>query len=186
MTLDEMRESLPCVDALIEAGPDQYAVADTAQIPFDPSVRKICETGGCGSYGRNYGCPPFIGTLEECEAQVRGYSRIFLFRKAYPLEDSFDFEGMQEASRAFRALVYRIRDIAKAAMPDCLILGAGGCGRCEKCAALTQEPCRFPEKRTASLEGCGMIVSELAARCGLKYISGADTVTFFGGVLFHR
>lgn len=184
MYTEEMLQALTCLRELEEAGADQTAVVSAEGLPFDPCVRKICESNGCGNFGRNYGCPPSCGMYEECKAACEKYRYIFVFRNAYPLEDSFDFEGMAEAKEKFNELFYRVWDIAKAADPGCLVLGAGGCARCEVCAAKTGEPCRMPEKRSSSLEGYGMIVSRLAERCGMKYISGQNTVTYFGGVLF--
>ncbi|MEG1427664.1 MAG: DUF2284 domain-containing protein, partial [Oscillospiraceae bacterium] len=63
-----------------------------------------------------------------------------------------------------------------------LYLGAGGCGLCDTCAIVTGEPCRFPENALASLESYGVSVSELATACGMRYINGANTVTYFGAV----
>ena len=46
------------------------------------------------------------------------------------------------------------------------------------------EPCRFPEKAFPSLEAYGVFVSKLAQACGMRYINGANTVTYFGVVLY--
>ena len=67
---------------------------------------------------------------------------------------------------------------------DWLHLGAGGCRLCPVCAKRTNEPCRHPQDAMASLETYGVAVSELAASCGMKYINGQNTVTYFGAVLF--
>ena len=65
-----------------------------------------------------------------------------------------------------------------------LHLGAGGCGLCEKCAKLDDLPCRYPKEALASLEAYGVFVSETAKHAGLQYINGANTVTYFGIILF--
>lgn len=44
-------------------------------------------------------------------------------------------------------------------------------------------PARRPWLACPSLESYGIQVSELAARCGMKYINGASTITYFGAVL---
>ena len=46
------------------------------------------------------------------------------------------------------------------------------------------QPCRHPEDALPSLEAYGVNVSKLAAACGMKYVNGANTVTYFAGVLF--
>nr|WP_305142352.1 DUF2284 domain-containing protein [uncultured Acetatifactor sp.] len=47
----------------------------------------------------------------------------------------------------------------------------------------TIHPCRFPDMAISSLEAHGINVSRLAAECGMKYINGQNTVTYFGAVL---
>ena len=65
-----------------------------------------------------------------------------------------------------------------------LHLGAGGCHLCEVCAKKTGEPCRHPDRAVASLEAYGVNVSALARLCGMKYINGENTVTYFGALFF--
>ncbi|MFR9235458.1 MAG: DUF2284 domain-containing protein [Eisenbergiella massiliensis] len=39
-------------------------------------------------------------------------------------------------------------------------------------------------RQCSSLEAYGINVSTLAAQCGMRYINGKDTVTYFGAVFF--
>ena len=64
-----------------------------------------------------------------------------------------------------------------------LLLGAGGCRICQRCAKESGQACRYPEQALSSLEAYGINVSVLAPMAGMKYINGPDTVTFFGAVL---
>ena len=66
---------------------------------------------------------------------------------------------------------------------DFLHLSCGGCHLCETCAKITGEPCRQPENAPAGLEGYGVDVYKTTMGTDLKYINGADTVTYFGMVL---
>ena len=47
------------VDKLIklalEAGASNANILPVAEIPFDPTLRKLCEDNRCGKYNRNYG-----------------------------------------------------------------------------------------------------------------------------------
>ena len=43
-----------------------------------------------------------------------------------------------------------------------------------------------PDKALASLEAYCISVSDLAASCGMKYINGQNTVTYFGAVMFNE
>ncbi|MEG0146307.1 MAG: DUF2284 domain-containing protein, partial [Clostridia bacterium] len=65
-----------------------------------------------------------------------------------------------------------------------LVLGSGGCGRCETCAKAEHLPCRFPNDALSSLEGYGVNVYQAACNAGLPYINGQNTVTYFGLVLY--
>lgn len=153
-------------------------------VPFDPGLRKNCELNYCGAYGRNYTCPPDCGDVNDLIARVKQYETLFLFQTVSPLEDSYDIEGMQEAALRFQQLVRDMQATARALAPGCLILGAGGCRLCERCGKQTGDPCRHPEDAHPSLEAHGMYVAGLAQKCGMKYINGQNTVTYFGAIIF--
>lgn len=157
-------------------------IADVSDIKIYPIYRDICQQNSCGAYGKNHTCPPLIGSLEDCEKRLRKFQKGIIFSAAYPLEDSFDVEGMEVASKDFERLTREVFAIAKSVSDDFLMLSAGGCKFCPRCAAADGLPCRSPENAISSLEGYGMQVSELAGSLGMKYISGANTVTYFGGV----
>lgn len=53
---------------------------DTA-VPLDPAtlearedIRAMCSADKCRIYGRNWGCPPHCGTVEECQQKMHIYS----------------------------------------------------------------------------------------------------------------
>lgn len=171
-------------DILIEHGA-RFGEAEVSQMRFDPEFRALCERNSCGFYGACWTCPPDAGSLEELIGRVRGYERALVFQTVFPLEDSFDIEGMHEASLRHNRLVERVQAAAKAGGGDCFVLGAGACGVCGDCTKREGKPCRFPERAITSLEACGVDVSHLAKLAGLKYINGANTVTYFGVLLYH-
>ena len=53
-------------------------VIDTGKIPFDPKLRSYCAANACGSYGRNYACPPHVGEPDELIARAKSYRRALL------------------------------------------------------------------------------------------------------------
>ena len=65
-----------------------------------------------------------------------------------------------------------------------LHLSCGGCHLCERCAKRDDQPCRHPNKALSSMEGYGFDVYRTTSSTALKYINGANTVTYFGIVLF--
>lgn len=173
--------------AAIEAAAAETGFSAFGWIPVDqlrchPEVRAICEGNGCRNYGAAWACPPAVGTLEECHSRVSRFERMLLFSRVYPLEDSFDFEGMQEGMRHFRKLVDAFHQQVLPLAPRFLLLGNEGCGRCARCT-YPDAPCRFPHLLHHSLEGYGFIVSDLAKAAGMRYINGPDTVTYFGALM---
>lgn len=155
-----------------------------SNLNFFPEVRTICEGNSCRNYGTSWACPPAIGTLEECKARVKQYDSMLLFSKKYELEDPFDLEGMTEGLLNFKQTVDVFHRKLTGVLSDCLLLSNEGCGRCETCT-YPAAPCRFPDRLYHSIEGYGFAVNELAAAAGLRYNNGANTVTFFGALLFN-
>lgn len=168
-----------------EKGAFKAAVIPTSDVSVDASFRTLCEQNVCGSYGKNWMCPPDAGDIYELMAALKSYEYILVYQSVNTLEDSYDFEGMAEAAVKHHKLMYGIReDLEKEDFKRKLFLGAGGCRLCEVCAKRTNEPCRHPDKATPSLEAYGVNVSKLAAAAGMKYINGVNTVTYFGAMLF--
>ncbi len=168
----------------IEMGADKVYVLPVSEIPFDAGLREFCVANRCGHYNRNYACPPSVGEPDAVIAQAKKYSGALIFQTISPLEDSFDFEGMMEAGANHTKLTDCVYAHIKLDHPDCMSLSAGGCSICERCAKMDDLPCRFPEKATSSLEAYCINVSSLAEKCGMKYINGVNTVTYFSAILF--
>lgn len=178
--------SLLLTDTLLSLGAYKAALIDAAAIETDVRFRAMCESNACGLYGKCWTCPPDVGNIDELMAELGGYRYALVYQTVSELEDSFDIEGMFEARKTFNSIVMRVRKLfAEQNIKDALHLGAGGCGVCESCAKRTDEPCRSPELATASLEAYGVNVSKLASSAQMKYINGADTVTYFGAVFFN-
>ena len=100
----------------------------------------------------------------------------------YDLEDSFDFEGMQEGAKKFHEASRALNEWLRKKGLDYILLANEGCDLCKKCT-YPDAPCRFPDMATGSLEGYGIFVSELANLAGVKYNNGPSTVTYFGALI---
>lgn len=177
-------------------GAANCALVLVSDIVLDPGLRQSCEMNYCGEYGRTWVCPPHCGTIEECIERVRQYRQAAVIQTIGPLEDSYDFEGMEAAAKDFGAVFLKAvqfikgrqacEGLVKAAPakegPEFLCLSAGGCHRCAECSVSAGEPCRWPAEAFASLESHGIFVSDLAQKAGLNYINGPNTVTYFGAI----
>ncbi len=164
-------------------GFDEVGIMDAAKIKLLPEVRAMCAANRCGAYGKKWCCPPGCGTLEECEERVRRFEKAVVMLTVTHLEDSFDFEGMQEGSRHHRGLFQKAMETAREGGQEILPLGSGGCGGCEICT-YPDAPCRFPEKFTVPMEAYGIMVSDVCRATGLHYCGGNSTVTYVSAILF--
>lgn len=145
-------------------------------------ARDACAQDKCHSYGRNWACPPACGTLEECDAKIRRYSRGILLQTTGEV-DTMDYEAFIDLMQKHADSGKAFAEYAREALPGCLVLSAGGCARCKKCT-YPDEPCRFPESLTYPMEGLGMIVSDVCKANDLPYYYGKGTLTYTGCVLF--
>lgn len=158
---------------------DKAAVIRADKLIFRDDVREMCKSGRCGSYGNNWGCPPGCGSVDECRERAGKYDKAIVVQTIGVLEDSFDFEGMGKAAIEHCQRMTHMREKIEEELSDVLSLGAGPCKVCGECTC-PNEPCRFPEKRFSSMEAYGLMVSEVCADSGLKYINGENTVTYTG------
>lgn len=170
---------------ILHLGARAAAVIPVDSISFDTAFRDMCASNACGNYGKSYMCPPDIGEIGDLIQEAKSYSFALVYQTVGSLEDSYDFEGMMEAGKFHNALAQSVRELFEKKLgKKALHLGAGGCRLCPVCGKKTGEPCRFPAKAMSSLEAYGINVSKLASRCGMRYINGENTVTYFGAALF--
>lgn len=173
MTIDE------CIALAKEFGFTAACALDPAGIELREEVRAMCAEGVCGAYDHNWTCPPACGTLDECRARVAKYQRGIIVQTTGELEDAMDYESMQDIGKRhneqFRAMTARVREL----FPDALALGAGGCRICKTCS-YPDEPCRHPDQAVSSMEGYGMLVSEVCRDNDIPYHYGTNTLTYVG------
>ena len=169
------------IDLALSLGAYQAAVIPVSRIHFDKSFRSLCESNACGNFGMCWMCPPDVGDIVKLIEEAKTFQSALAYQTVGELADGYDIEGMLEAGNRHNRLAQKISG-AFASLPfgKTLHLGAGGCRVCPVCAKRTGGPCRFPDRAMASLEAYGVAVSELAEACGMKYVNGQSTVTYFG------
>lgn len=160
----------------------EHAFIAPMEIPFSADVRAACEVNYCGRYGKCWTCPPGAGDWQVLRDHFRSYEHAFVFTTCHAIEDSFDFEGMDEARRLHDKLDETLLNYIADLPEPRELAGAGSCSLCEKCT-YPDAPCRQPTRARRSMEACGMDVVALSRETGIHYINGADTVTYFS-VLF--
>jgi predicted metal-binding protein len=162
----------------------QYGLAKPSAIQYRQDIREICKDNSCRQYGRTWACPPAVGTVEECKNRCLQYNTMLVFTGKFTLEDSFDFEGMTRSLQDFKRIAREVEAAAKPYLKSYLVLSNESCNTCKTCA-YPDAPCRFPEQLHHSIEGYGILVSELAKQAAVNYNNGANTVTYFGALLFN-
>ncbi|MDE7219149.1 MAG: DUF2284 domain-containing protein [Oscillospiraceae bacterium] len=168
----------------LDLGAYRTGAVKVDEIHFEPEFRKLCESNACGMYGKSWMCPPDIGPVEDLIAQAKQFRQALVFQTVDTLADSYDFEGMMAAGEKMNRLMAAVRQQAdEMGLRRRLLLGAGGCRVCQRCAKVNGQPCLYPGQALSSLEAYGINVSVLAPQAGMKYINGPNTVTFFGAVL---
>ncbi len=171
-------------EELIKLGVHAVSEIAVSDIVFEPSFRTLCEQNSCGCYGRNYGCPPFVGEADELIANAKKYQRAIVYQTVGDLEDSYDIEGMNEHGQKHYKLCLNLSKLCKSQDGlDYLNLANGGCRTCETCGAVEGSPCRAPESVLPSIDTYCIYVTQLAEAANLNYINGQNTVTYFGMLL---
>ena len=173
------------VDSIICIGANKANIIAVSEIPFEPELRKLCESNQCGNYGKSWTCPPDVGDVYELMKKAKRYNYALVFQTVSELEDSYDFEGMLQGLKYHENVTNNIKKLVyKEINPPILQLSAGWCKICKVCAKKDDKPCRYPDKAIASLESYGIFVAKLAEKADMKYINGVNTVTYFGAFLF--
>ena len=164
----------------------------TTSIEFRPAVlvpeeriRAYCRADECRNYGKNYMCPPYIGTLEEIAARLAGYDRGILFQYEKWLDVKNDLSGLVRTKDDFHGKILRIESyLQQQGIRDVWGLIGGNCGLCGPCRAVDGEPCPYPDRARPSLESMAVDVQKFLARFGLDLEFRADRITWTGAVLY--
>ena len=173
------------LSAALDAGVHKAVILSAEQVVLSAAFRDICKGNQCGKYGKCWVCPPELPDAAEVMAKVKSYGRVVWYQSVSQIEDSFDIEGMQEASKRHVELSQRLQAFAAGVLPaGFLHLTCGGCHLCPVCAKAEDKPCRMPGKALSSLEGYCVDVYNTTKDTPLKYINGQNTVTYFGAILF--
>ncbi|EGW36544.1 DUF2284 domain-containing protein [Desulfosporosinus sp. OT] len=163
------------------------ALVDVLDLKFNEEFRTLCEKNTCGSYNKNWMCPPAVGPISILKEEIFHFKQGLLLQTVHDLKSSFDWKGMMAAgvkhTTIFRTILGSLE--INYALNDNLPLNAGPCTYCAKCTFLENEPCRFPDQAMTSVEACGIDVLTLEKSCGMPYYNGKNTVSYVGLILFN-
>jgi predicted metal-binding protein len=181
-----MTERASLVRTALEAGAAYSAVINMIDIPFEESLRQLCEMNTCGKYNACHTCPPAVGDVKILIQKLKRYRFGLIVQSVYQLEDSFDYEGMMQAAVIHRKTFDEALSRVKAEFPERVILplNAGSCNICENCTYPDGQPCRYPDRALPSIESYGINVNPMLENAGLHYNNGKNTVSYVGMIFF--
>ena len=172
------------VEKALSLGATNAAIIPSEEIVFEKELRKMCEMNTCRKYNTTWTCPPAVGEVEELEKLVKSHPYGLVIQKVHQLEDSFDFEGMQEGNRIYQQMYQKVWDMMRQQhFQKLLPLSAGGCTLCESCT-YPYAPCRHPDLAVPSIEACGIYVNKTLEKVHIPYNNGEATVSYAGIIMF--
>ena len=164
------------------------SIAEVIEIKFNEDFRKLCEQNSCGSYNKNWMCPPAVGRINDLKERALGFKQGLLFQTVHPIASSLDWKGMLEGgvnhTKIFRKILECMENNNN--FKEILPLNAGPCTYCAKCAFLSGEKCQFPDKAVSSVEANGIDVMALVKASGIPYNNGKNTVSYVALILFNN
>ncbi len=161
----------------------EYSVISTKEIPFSDEVRRICEKNACGMYGTNWACPPAVGSVQACREKCMQWDNALVVTTKTVLESRYDVSLWKSAAKAHESVTDDVLALVRGVYPDAYALSTEGCGICASCT-YPDALCRFPERMHPAVESFGISVVELSKKSGVRYINGADSITYFSVILF--
>ena len=156
-----------------------------AMLVPEERIRAYCEENKCGSYGKNYTCPPNAGSLDEIRERLKNYNRGYIFQYSRQIDLKKNLKKVIKSKDDFHKIILKIEDyMKKTGMEDVWGLIGGNCGLCETCAIQKDKPCRHPDKSRMSLEAIGIDVVGLLDKLGLDSKFHQDRITWTGCILY--
>lgn len=172
-----------CLRAVQNYNFSYAAPLDVRSIQLLPEVREMCSANRCGMYGKNWSCPPAIGSLEALQEQLKQYSSGIILQTVGFLEDDFDYETIVATENLQKLNFKRLYHDIKVEYPGCLPMPTGACSICSVCT-YPDQACRFPDQAYPPLEAYGIFVSKLCEHNNISYYYGPRTMAFVSAILF--
>lgn len=160
----------------------QYEFIRTSELVFSDRVRYICRTE-CPMYGKSWACPPAVGDVEACRARCMSFDEALMISTITEVSDIADIEETLATRAPHEAITRQVHQWVREQSSDTLVLSTEACAHCEHCT-YPNAPCRFPDKMYPCVESHGILVTDLAEKHGIDFMSG-NIVTWFS-LIFYR
>lgn len=160
----------------------QYEFLKTSDLVFEPKVRQICSSE-CPMCGRTWSCPPAVGTLEQCRERCLQFDEALLLTTVAEVGDISNMTETLSTRREHERITRQARDIFRSCGCRTLVLSSEACQLCTRCT-YPDAPCCQPDEMLPCIESHCILVTELAERCGIEFLSSATVVTWFSLIFF--
>lgn len=159
----------------------QYAFMKSEDLVFTERVRHICRTE-CSMYGTTWACPPAVGTVEQCREACLAYPDFLMISTVTEVPDIENLEQTLATRKDHEAVTRQVARLMKDQGCELRVLSTESCAICDKCA-YPDGPCRHPELMFPCVESQGILVTDLAEKCGMEFFNG-NIVTWFSVLLY--
>ena len=154
-----------------------YAHIDPKELDFSQRIRWICENE-CPMYGKTWACPPAVGTVTYCKAQLRQFENCLMISTITEVRDIADMEETLATRPAHEDVTNQVADILEELGVKPYVLSTEACSICENCAWAEGKPCRFPEKMHPCVESHGINIIPVLEENGMAFQYGENVVTW--------
>lgn len=159
----------------------QYAFLKSEDLVFTERVRHICRTE-CSMYGTTWACPPAVGTVSQCREACLAYPEFLLISTVTEVPDIENLEQTLSTRRDHEDVTRQVSQLMREQGCELRVLSTESCAICGRCA-YPDGPCRHPELMFPCVESQGILVTDLAEKCGMEFFNG-NIVTWFSVLLY--
>jgi predicted metal-binding protein len=155
------------------------------ELVIEEKVREYCMQNKCGQYGRNFMCPPKVGSVESNRKKILDFDSCLVLIKKHKLINPENREEFYIPAKELHKILLEIENEAKElGYNKATSLIAGNCRMCKPCKIVFGEKnCPYPEKSRPSAEALGINVIETIKKLGLHLEFKKDEVTWVGIIL---
>ena len=160
----------------------EYAFIRTDELLFSERVRYICRTE-CPMYNTTWACPPAVGSVEACRERVMAFDEGLMIATITEVSDIANIEQTLATRAEHEEITRQVLGMVRQQATDTLTLSTEACAHCEHCT-WPNAPCRFPDRMFPCVESHGILVTDLAEKHGIDFLTQGNLVTWFSLILY--
>lgn len=180
------KENMQMICQMAEEKGFTAAIIAQSEMVFVPEYRKFCEQNLCGSYNRNYGCPPYCGTPQQMEEKTKVYKHALVLQSTYHGINALDGPETKAMKKVHNqnSLELMRRCTTEKLMENPMAIMAGPCSLCASCKMPEGKPCPMEMARFSCLSAYCIDVNKLATAAGMEISWASDQASFYSILMF--